>query len=74
MATSSNRRDDGGCDATVQKTAFDAPPPLSLRQRVKKLWRIVKNLIAPDYVVRLDKESGAVVKVYADGRVESILD
>ena len=73
MATSSNRRDDGGCDATVQKTAFDAPPA-EFEAACKEAVANRKNLIAPDYVVRLDKESGAVVKVYADGRVESILD
>ena len=29
---------------------------------------------AMDYVTRIDKESGMITKVYADGRVEYVLD
>ena len=33
-----------------------------------------ENVPAMDYVTRFDKESGMITKVYADGRVEYVLN
>lgn len=58
---------------TAQKTVFDmssdefeAACQAAVDQR--------EDVIKMDYVTRLDKETGMLTKVYADGRVEYVLD
>ena len=58
---------------TAQKTVFDMSSDefeIACKDAVAKR----DDSIATDYVVRFDKESGMITKVYADGRVEYVLN
>ena len=58
---------------TAQKTVFDMSADefeTACRDAVAQR----EDVISMDYVTRLDQESGMISKVYADGRVEYVLD
>ena len=58
---------------TAQKTVFDMSSDefeAACRSAVAKRG----DVTSMDYVTRYDKESGMITKVYADGRVEYVLD
>ena len=57
---------------TAQKTVFDMSSDefeIACREAVAQR----NDAASMDYVTRLDKESGMITKVYADGRVEYVL-
>ncbi len=58
---------------TDQKTVFDMSSD-EFEAACQEAVAQRTNGSAPDYVTRLDKESGMITKVYADGRVEYVLD
>ncbi len=58
---------------TAQKTVFDMSSD-EFETACQKAVAQRENVPAMDYVTRFDKESGMVTKVYADGRVEYVLN
>ena len=58
---------------TAQKTVFDMSSD-EFETACKDAVAKRDEPIATDYVARFDKESGMVAKVYADGRVEYVLN
>ncbi len=58
---------------TSQKTVFDmSSDEFESACRDAVVQR--EDVVAMDYVTRLDKESGMITKIYADGRVEYVLE
>lgn len=58
---------------TAEKTVFD----LSSDEFEAACQEAVSNredVVTMDYVTRFDKESGMIIKIYADGRVEYVLN
>ena len=58
---------------TAQKTVFDMSSD-EFETACKDAVAKRDGYSAADYVARLDKESGLIAKVYADGRTEYVLD
>lgn len=58
---------------TAQKTVFDMSSD-EFEAACQEAVAQRTNASIMDYVTRLDKESGMITKVYADGRVEYVLD
>lgn len=58
---------------TAQKTVFDMSSD-EFETACKDAVAQRDEPIATDYVARFDKESGMITKVYADGRVEYVLN
>ena len=58
---------------TAQKTAFDMSSDV-FETACKDAVAKSENPVAPDYIARCDKESGMIMKVHADGRVEYVLN
>ena len=58
---------------TAQKTVFDMSSD-EFETACKDAVAKRDDSIATDYVDRFDKESGMITKVYADGRVEYVLN
>ena len=58
---------------TAQKVVFDMSSDefeIACREAVAHR----EDTVAMDYVTRIDQESGMISKIYADGRVEYVLD
>ncbi len=58
---------------TDQKTVFDMSSD-EFEAACQEAVAQRTNGSAMDYVTRLDQESGMITKIYADGRVEYVLD
>ena len=58
---------------TAQKTVFDMSSD-EFEEACQAAVAQRENYTTMDYVTRLDKESGMLTKVYADGRVEYVLE
>ena len=58
---------------TAQKTMFDMSSD-EFEIACKEAVAQRKDAVPMDYVTRFDKESGMITKVYADGRVEYVLN
>ena len=58
---------------TAQKTVFDMSSD-EFEEACQAAVAQREDYTTMDYVTRLDKESGMLTKVYADGRVEYVLE
>ena len=58
---------------TAQKTVFDMSSD-EFEAACQEAVSQREDVITMDYVTRFDKESGMIIKVYADGRVEYVLN
>ena len=58
---------------TAQKTVFDMSSD-EFETACQEAVAQRENVSEMDYVTRFDKESGMITKVYADGRVEYVLN
>ena len=58
---------------TAQKTVFDMSSD-EFQAACRDAVAQREDVITMDYVTRFDEESGMIIKIYADGRVEYVLN